>query len=451
MSTRQFDVIVIGAGNAGFAAARTVQEAGLSVAIIESREFGGTCPNRGCTPKKVLVAAAQSLESIRDSYTHGIEVGEPRLSWATLIDREQSLISHIPNAMEESARSFATVYEGEAQFTGPNEVRVDDEHLSGSHIVIATGSIPRPLPIKGAEYLVTSDDLLSNPSLPDRIVFIGGGVIALEFAHVFVRLGVDVTILEALPTLLPRMDQDAVRVLHHATELAGIEVLTDVDVESVTREYDGYTVTYRTTEGEHKITTDKVVNGTGRIPAVANLNLDAAGVKHEGVHIELDEFSRSTTNPSVFVAGDALTTTPQLSPLASEEGSEVGSAIVHGLTNESRSKTIPQAIHTIPSLASVGLSEEDARRRYPELKVQTSDLTGWFSARTYGETTAWAKVLVDDDTNQIVGAHLVGHRGEELIQLFALSIAEGIPASRLRDSVYAFPTFSSDIKNLIPR
>lgn len=444
---QHFDVITIGAGNAGFAAARTVHEAGLSVAMIEPHEFGGTCPNRGCTPKKVLVAAAQSLDHIRNAHHHGINVAEPTLDWSALIAREQSLIAAIPQAMEKSAASFATLLKGTATFSGTNQVTVGGQHFSADHIVIATGSKPRPLPIPGAELLVTSDDLLTNPVLPDDIIFVGGGVIALEFAHVFARAGATVTILEALPDLLPRADTEAVQALRQATESLGVRIVTGIIVEGVTAQDNRYAVGYRKDDEQFELLADKVVNGTGRVPAVAQLNLDAANIAHRGTAIELDKFSRSTSNPAIWVAGDVVPDTPQLSPLASDEGMRIGHSIAHGVT-EPAAPIIPQVIHTIPALASVGLAEQQAREKFPDLKVQTSDMSDWFSARTYAESTAWAKVLIDGATDLFVGVHLLGHRGEELIHLFALAMQHRIPASSFRQTIYAFPTFASDIKNL---
>ncbi|MCR9259657.1 MAG: NAD(P)/FAD-dependent oxidoreductase [Pseudomonadaceae bacterium] len=444
----EFDVIVIGAGNAGLAVARTSSQAGLSVAVIESDTFGGTCPNRGCTPKKILVAAAQALDQINHAHHHGIDVSVPALDWAQLIQRQQGMIAHIPEAMQQAAESFAETFCGQAQFVGPQDIEVNGQRIRGKHIVIATGSSPRQLSIPGAEYLVNSDDLLTNTTLPSHLVFIGGGVIALEFAHVFARAGTSVTILEALPQLLPRMDADAVASLREATESIGVTIVTDVTVEGIHAEDSGLRVTYRAGTQVVEIAADKVANGTGRVPNVAHLNLSAANVEHNGRTITTDAFFRSTSNPYIWVVGDALSSTAQLSPLATREGKQVGEYIVRGIPETISSDVIPQALHTIPPLASVGLTETEARQRYPDLVVQTTDMKDWFSSRTYAEDTAWAKVLIDGATDQLVGAHLVGHRGDDLIHLFTLAINHKIGRSSLQNTAFAFPTFSSDIKNL---
>src|SRR5882762_7321182 len=194
MKSEKFDVVILGGGNAGIGVTGPVRLAGMSVAMIESHDLGGTCPNRGCTPKKVLVAARHALHEIERASVHHISVGKPKLDWAALIDREKDLIKDIPaNLACAMAHREVEVIKGHAVFSGPNTVRVGDRHLEAKHIVIATGSKPRPLPIPGAELMITSDEMLSERELPDTVIFVGGGVIALEFGHVYARAGANVT------------------------------------------------------------------------------------------------------------------------------------------------------------------------------------------------------------------------------------------------------------------
>src|SRR5712671_2327279 len=234
MSIEKFDVVIIGGGNAGIGVTGPVRRAGLSVAMIESRDLGGTCPNRGCTPKKVLVAAGHALHEIKRARVHGISVGEPRLDWATLIDREKKMISHIPGSLGRlMAERGVEIIRGEAVFAGPNTARVGDRMIEARHIVIATGSKPRALAFPGAKHMITSDEVLNERQLPREVVFVGGGVIALEFGHVYARAGVKVTILEVLPRLLPAMDADAVRQIHAESERIGIHVKTEVRLKRI--------------------------------------------------------------------------------------------------------------------------------------------------------------------------------------------------------------------------
>lgn len=448
MSNR-FDVVIIGGGNAGFGVSAVAHEAGKSIAFVENWDFGGTCPNRGCTPKKVLVAAAHTLHEIEQAKVHGIDVGEPKLDWARLIDREKSMIDFIPDAMQGVAEKRGTVFRGEAKFVGPNTIDVNGTVIEGDNIVIATGSKPRPLPIPGAEHMITSDEVLSERELPSEVVFIGGGVIAMEFSHVYARAGAKVTILEALPRLLPRMDADAVAAIQADTERLGVTVKTGVSVKEVTRADGRLRVLYEHDGVEQTVVADRVVNGAGRIANVDSLDLEAGNVAHDGIAIDVDEYLRSTSNPSVWVAGDALVTSPQLSPVATYEGRIVGQNIVDGPTVKPDYSTIPSAVYTVPALSTIGLTEEQASEQGLDVEVTTSDMMGWFSAKSYAETVAWAKVLVDRASDRIVGAHIVGHRGEELIHLFALAMSHGILASDLKNAQFAFPTFSSDVKNLL--
>jgi len=447
--SNHFDVVIIGGGNAGFGVSAVAHEAGKSIAFVESWDFGGTCPNRGCTPKKVLVAAAHTLHEIEQAKVHGIDVGAPKLDWARLIDREKSMIDFIPDAMQGVAEKRGTVFRGEAKFIGPNTIDVDGTVIEGDNIVIATGSKPRPLPIPGAEHMITSDEVLSERELPGEVVFIGGGVIAMEFSHVYARAGARVTILEALPQLLPRMDADAVAAIRADTERLGVTVKTGVAVKEITQADGRLRVLYEHDGAEQTVVADRVVNGAGRIANVDRLDLEAGNVAHDGIAIDVDEYLRSTSNPSVWVAGDALVTSPQLSPVATYEGRIVGQNIVDGPTVKPNYSVIPSAVYTVPALSTIGLTEEQASEQGLDVEVTTSDMMGWFSAKSYAETVAWAKVLVDRASDRIVGAHIVGHRGEELIHLFALAMSHEISASELKNSQFAFPTFSSDVKNLL--
>ena len=447
--SHKFDIVIIGAGNAGFGVSQIAQAAGKSIAFVESDEFGGTCPNRGCTPKKVLVAAAHAMHEIELAHEHGIEVGPARLDWAKLIERKRAMIDFIPGAMEEAARSRGQAFKGKGRFVDSNAIEVDGVRIEADNFVIATGSVTRPLSIPGAELMITSDDVLSENSLPDEVVFIGGGVIAMEFSHVYAHAGARVTILEAMPQLLPRLDQDAVAAIRGESERLGIDVRTGVEVEAVSQSANGLQVTFTHQGKRQTVSADRVVNGTGRIANVADLDLDAANVKHDGIRIEVDAYLRSVSNPAVWVAGDALVHSAQLSPLATYEGRVVAQNIVEGSNVKPDYSIVASAVYTVPALASVGMTEAEASAADLDFDAITSDMSSWFSARFYAETVAWAKILVEKGSRRIVGAHIVGHHGEELIHLFALAMRHGINADQLGDEMYAFPTFAADIKSML--
>jgi glutathione reductase (NADPH) len=449
MKTDQFDVVIIGGGNAGIGVTGPARRAGLSVAMIEARDLGGTCPNRGCTPKKILVAAGHALHEIERAGVHKISVGKPRLDWAALIGREKEMVRDIPaNLGRSMAHRKVEVIAGRAAFAGPNSVRVGDRLLEAKHIVIATGSKPRPLPIPGAELMITSDEMLSEPSQPGSVIFVGGGVISLEFGHVYARAGTAVTILEALPQLLPAMDADAVARLQAESERIGIRVKTDVSVKRIERAGGKLRVVFAHDGAEHAVDADRVVNGAGRIADVDTLDLAAGNVEQANGRVSVDRHLRSTSNPCVHVCGDALPISPQLSPLATYEGDIVGRNIVEGARHSPDYEGLPTSVYTVPALAAVGLTETAARQKGLSIEVHVNDMLGWFSARTYAETVSWSKIIVDRGNDRILGAHFVGHEGQELVNVFALAIRFGITASQLKDFVYAYPTFSADIKHM---
>lgn len=450
MNREQFDVVILGGGNAGIGVTGPVRRAGMSVVMIEQDLLGGTCPNRGCTPKKVLVAAGHSLHEIERASAHHIAVGKPRLDWAALIDREKEMIKDIPaNLARSMAKREVEVIKGHAVFAGPNLVRVGDRELEAKHIVIATGSKPRPLPIPGAELMITSDEMLSERDLPASVIFVGGGVISLEFGHVYARTGTEVTILEALPQLLPAMDADAVARLQAESGRIGIRVKTSVSVKRIEPANGRLRVVFAHDGAEHTAEADRVVNGAGRVANVDTLDIAAGNVEHANGRVAVDRHLRSTSNPLVHVCGDAVPTSPQLSPIATYEGDIVGRNIVEGPKYSPDYASMATSVYTVPALAAVGLTEAAARQKGFAIDVHTNDMNDWFSAKTYAETVAWSKIIVDQTTDRILGAHFVGHSGQELINLFGLAMRFGLSAAQIRDNVYAYPTFSSDIKHML--
>ncbi len=445
-----YDVVILGTGNAGMGAAGVTRAAGKSVAMVESRDVGGTCPIRGCVPKKVLVAAAQVLHQIDLAPQHHIAVAGAKLDWPALIARERTFVDGVPNDFRKSLENREIeLIEGKATFVGENAVAVNGRTLEADNIVIATGSTPRSLPITGAELMITSDDILELATLPDRLVFIGGGVIALEFGHVFARAGTEVTILEVMDRLLPRMDADAVAQVHKESERIGIRVLTGVTVEEIATAGNALQVNFTHDGKPQSIEADRVANGAGRVPDVAELALDAGNVAHDGLSLSVTDELRSTSNERVWVAGDAVGGSGQLSPVATYEGRIVGNNIVNGGGQTPSYRHIPANVYTVPALATIGMTEEEATAAGRSFQIKGGDMSGWRSSMTHAETVAYSKVLVEDDTNAILGAHIVGHGAEEIIHLFAMAMKYDLGTAALSDMVYAYPTFASDIKFMV--
>ncbi len=445
-----FDVVILGTGNAGMGAAGVTRAAGKSVAMIESRDVGGTCPIRGCVPKKVLVAAAQVLHQIDLAPRHHISVGDVKLDWPALVARERTFVDGVPDDFRKSLENREIeLIEGRAKFVGENAIAVNGRTLEAENIVIATGSTPRELPLNGADLMITSDEILELATLPERLVFIGGGVIALEFGHVFARAGTEVTILEVMDRLLPRMEADAVAQIHQESERIGIKILTGVTVDGIAAAGNALQVNFTHDGKQQSIEADRVANGAGRVPDVAGLDLDAGNVAHDRLSLSVTEELRSTSNAHVWVAGDAVGGTAQLSPVASYEGRIVGNNILNGGGQTPVYGHIPANVYTVPALASVGMTEQEATASGRSFQVKGGDMSSWRSSMTHAETVSFSKVLVEDGTNAILGAHIVGHGAEEIIHLFAMVMKHDLGASALSDMVYAYPTFASDIKFMV--
>ncbi len=297
--------------------------------------------------------------------------------------------------------------------------------------------------------MITSDEVLSEREQPREVVFVGGGVIAFEFAHLYARAGTKVTVLEVLPRFLQALDQDAVAQILRESERIGIALHAGVEVKAIARRGRRFTVTFEQDGASRTIAAHRVVNGAGRIPDVDELDLAAGNVRLSDGRIECDEYLRSASNPAVHVCGDASSGALQLSPVATYEGDIVGRNIVKGPVAKPDYSCIPSCVFTVPALASVGLTGQAAREANRAVKVETKDMQDWMSARAYNEHVAWAKVIEEDGSGRILGAHIVGHSGEELIHLFAFAMKFGITASDLRDTVYAFPTYAADVKNMV--
>jgi glutathione reductase (NADPH) len=448
-----YDLVVIGTGNAGQMAASEARAAGWRVAMVESREVGGTCALRGCVPKKVLAVASEAMDLIRRASNLSITVAPATLDWTALIARERTFVDGVPAAMQEDlVKKGIDVIQGRARFVGRDALAVSGraEPLRARKFVVATGSVPRPLDFSGGDSLLTSDDILQLRQLPPSVAFVGAGVIAFEMAHVMARAGARVTLLESAPRALPGLDADAVGWLVKASVARGMDVRVGVKVQSIEETADGLRLLHFVEDGQARaLRVHAVAHGAGRIPDLGELDLASAGVTSEKGRPLLDDAHRSSSNPDIWFAGDTVAGKPQLSALATYEGRLVGRNLVRGEALAPDYRSVPSVVFSTPALASVGPTEEEARARGITFETTVNDMHTWRSARSYAEETAWAKVLIDRAADRVVGAHLVGHGAAELINAFALAIRHGISVTELKEGVFAYPTFHSDLKFLL--
>jgi len=356
----KYDVVVIGTGSAASAAAIRCRKAGKQVAVVDSRPFGGTCALRGCDPKKVLVGAAEVIDWNRRMAEHGISANQVQIDWSRLIQFKRSIIERVPRNSEESfVKSGVATFHGRAGFVGPTSLQVGDDVLEATNVVVAAGAKPVDLKIPGAELAATSEQFLELERLPERILFIGGGYISFEFAHVSARAGARATILHRGRRPLERFDADLVDRLVTRTRDLGIDVRLGLKVTGLTRSSTGVKIQAHSDTGDHDFDADLVVHGAGRVPEIDDMSLNEAGVEWDPLRgVKVNEYLQSVSNPAVYAAGDAAASAgPPLTPVASYEGKIAAENLLNGNHRKPNYDGIPTVVFTVPPLASVGLQE----------------------------------------------------------------------------------------------
>ena len=445
-----YDLIVIGSGTAAQVAIARVRERGWRVAVIDHRPFGGTCALRGCDPKKMLVSGEEAIDAARRMRSHGID-GDLRIDWPALMAFKRSFTDPIPAKQDQHYADLGVdAYHGLAQFTAPDRVKVEGHELAGRNFLIATGASPVELGIPGEELVSTSDDFLELETLPRRIVLIGGGYIAAEFSHLAARAGAHVTILQRGQRLLPQFDGDVVGWLMPSFSTLGIAVHTGVTANSVTRTPEGLKVRASSPQdAQIAVTADLVIHAAGRVPELASLHLAAANVAVDQGRIKLTPGLQSVSNPRVYAAGDAAASGPPLTPVSSHDGKIVAANMLDGADVRPDYRGVPSVAFTVPPIAAVGLSEADALAKGLRFRVNAASVPKWFTARRLNEPVYGYKVLIEEGSGLILGAHLVGPSADEVINLFALAIKSGLTDQALRDTMFAYPTAASDIGSML--
>jgi glutathione reductase (NADPH) len=449
--TTTVDVIVIGTGTAAQNVAYTCRASGWSVAVVDSRPFGGTCQLRGCDPKKVLVGVAELVDWSRRLQDKGISAPGLSIKWPDMMRFKRTFTDPVPEQTEHSfAEAGITVRHGRARFVDRTAVRVGDDTLVGHHAVIATGARHASLGIPGEEYLTTSTQFLELDNLPPRVVFVGGGYIAFEFAHIAARAGAGVQILHRGARPLNKFDPDLVSQLVQATRELGVEVHLNMAVTAIERRGDHVLVHARTGVQEHTIEADLVVHAAGRVPEIDDLDLEEAGIARQMDGVSVNAYLQSVTNPAVYAAGDSVASGGfPLTPVAGMQGDIVARNLLEGNQHTPNYTGIPSVVFTTPPLARVGLDEEAAHARGLRFRTHHEDTSGWYSSRRVALPHTGFKVLVEEDTERLLGAHLLGLHAEEVINLFALAIRAGLRATDLKQTVYAYPTSASDVSSMV--
>jgi len=380
----------------------------------------------------------------------GIQLEQLRMDWGELMRFKHTFTGPVPRGREESFHEagIASLH-GRARFVGPMSIQVGSDILEARYIVVATGAQPMRLTITGAEHLTTSDQFLELDHLPSRLVFVGGGYISFEFAHIAARAGAQVTILHRGARPLERFDPDLVDQLVERTRKLGIDVQLQAEVNEIGHASGHLTVRTSMAGKFREFEADMAVHGAGRVPEIDDLDLEAAGVQYEKEGVRVDEYLQSVSNPKVYAAGDAAAGGPPLTPVAGYEGEIVAANLLKGNHRTRDYWAVPSVVFTIPPLASVGLLEQGAREEGLRVRTNHQNTSNWYSSRRIGEGCSGFKVLIEEGNERILGAHLLGPEASEVINLFALAMRSKMAASDLKNAVLAYPTQGSDIQYML--
>lgn len=447
---KKYDLFVIGVGVAGMSIAGRATENGFKVGITDKKQYGGTCALRGCDPKKVLIGPTEARYHAGHLIGKGIDQ-QPEINWKDLIEFKQEMIADMPAQIKAGFKEQGIdMYHGAASFLSKDTLLVGEKEIKADKIAIATGARPRKLEFPGAEYARTSSDFLELLEMPESLLFIGGGYIGFEFAHIAARAGAEVTIVHRSEKPLKNFEQDIVSHLVKASEKLGIKLVLETEVCGIEKLDDGYRVKGEYNDQFNFFEADLVINSAGRVPDISKLNLDKAGVEFDRRGIVVNKYLQSVTNSNVYAAGDvAATDGLPLTPVSTLEGYTAGDNIVEPESNRIEYPPIPTVVFTLPTMAAVGLTESRARAAGYNFRVNYQDASGWFNARRQQVPAYAFKVIIDEDTETVLGAHLIGPNAEEIINLFSLYIKTEMKVSEIKKMIFTYPTLASDIKYML--
>lgn len=438
---KNYDIILVGTGQATGTMLPEFLEMGKSVAIVEKDRVGGTCVNWGCTPTKTLVAGARAAHTVRRAGDFGVEVSDYKVNFPEAMERQNTNREKDTAGFEKWLREVTDFYRAEASFLNNHEVEVGEETIRGETIYIHTGARARVPSIPGIEKIDYLDNkrILDLTELPEHLIVVGGSYIGLEFSQIFRRFGSKVTVLERGPRIMSREDEDIAAEATRVLTGEGIEILHDVEVESFSPE-GGVTVNLKESGKSRTITGSHVLLATGRVPETDKLNLPAAGVEvNERGFITVDEYLR-TTAPNIYAVGDV-----NGGSAFTHTSVHDGQVIVRNLKGENwrRSDRIPiYAMYIDPPLGRVGMSETQAKKSGRQVLKGTMPMTSVARAKERDETAGLVKVLVEANTGQLLGAAVFGTGGDEVINLLAAWMYTRLPYTELQKAVFVHPTVS---------
>ena len=451
MAQQRYDLIVIGAGAAGSTAATTAAQKGARVAMIERDKIGGTCLNYGCDPTKTMIYIAKLLYTTQRAEQFGLHVANAHVQWNEVMSWVQQVIKDIrggtsDEASAKLAKQGVEVIHGEAAFVSAHELSVGERTLQAERIIIATGGKEVILPIEGlneAGY-ITNVEAVSLPTLPRRLAVIGGGAIGMEFAQMFSRFGVEITVLEHSSQLLDKEDREVAETLCTLLRKEGLRLETNVEVRRVQRQQDGKCLTIRCGDHEEEqLVVDEILLAVGRQPALESLHLEKAGVKTTKKGIEVDATLR-TNIPHIWAAGD-ITCGLQFTHVAYEQGKIAAHNAFSQETQTFDHLVIPWVTFTNPALAHVGKTEEQLKEDGVKYRTGRKYFKEVERAVAEGKTDGLVKLLVDEQ-GHILGGHILAAEAGNLLAPIILAMQAGLPADQLANTIMPYPTLVEGVR-----
>lgn len=443
LKVERFQVGILGGGPGGYVCALRAAQLGLSVVLIEGDRLGGTCLNRGCIPTKALVKTADLWRELQHAEKFGIMAGERSFDFEKIIERKDRVVNTLVAGVEQLMKAAKIqVIKGWGEIIEAGRIDVETESgkisLEVENVVIATGSAPFYIPIPGARLdgVMTSDDILDDKTLPEKLVIIGGGVIGLEFASFFQTLGVKITVVEMMPSLLANIDEEIPKRLTPLLKKSGIEILTKTMVKEIRPVENGLVTIVENAKGIQEIQSDRILLATGRCSNLRGVNPERLGLNIERGAIAVDS-QMKTSVPNIYAVGD-VTGGWMLAHVASAQGMVVAEHLA-GHQAEMSYRTIPSAIFTHPEIATVGVTEQELKAEGATYRVSKFPFSANGKALSLGETVGLVKILADDE-GKVLGASIMGPQASSLIQELVLAVEKGLNAEELAKTIHAHPT-----------
>jgi len=439
-----YDLFVIGGGSGGIAAARRATEYGAKVALAEFDRLGGTCVNRGCIPKKLMVYASHFPHWFEDAKDYGWSVGEASLDWkkmTTAVNGEVDRLNGVYQRMLDKAN--VTLYRNYAQFVDAHTLQIGEEKVTADKILIAVGGIPERAAVPGIEHAIISDRMFTLPEQPKRFVVLGGGYIGVEFACILNALGSEVTQIIRRPYILRGFDHDIREHLQNSLIEQGVKVWGNTKIKAIEKTKDGLKLT-TTGDRAETITADVVLAATGRIPRLEKLGLEQTSVEVKNGAIAVNNYS-CTTVPNIFAVGDC-TDRINLTPVAIQEGRAFADTEFGGKDRIMSHENVPSAVFTSPEAATVGFTEGEAKEKYGEQAIQIyrARFGSTYFSLTQRKEKVMLKLVVEKSSDRVLGAHMVGEAAAEIMQGIAIPIKMGATKADFDATVAIHPSVAEE-------